>query len=210
VRGKEVPASSLNLLEIMKEVNNRDLDFEKVTAKVSKDVSITYKLLRYINSAYFKRVQEITSIKKALIFLGQDEIRRFMSVILMSNLATSKTPELAITSCVRGRFFELLGELDHKGDIQDLFTLGLFSLIDAILDQPMEKIMKDLPLSDSIVDALVYNKGDLVIYLDLIKTLEKGDWKELDNMTRKMNLDTTHLPSLYKEALEWADAIRSL
>ncbi len=211
VKGREVPATSMAILGIMKEVNNRDLDFGKVTEKISRDVSISYKLLRYINSAFFKRVNEITSIKSALVYLGQDELRRFMSVILMSNLAASSTPELAIASCVRARFCEQLGDLARQaGHRQELFTLGLFSLIDAILDQPMEKIMENLPLSDAIREPLINKRGILADYLNLVVCFEKGDWKRLDSQARVIGVDGALLPQLYKEAVAWADALRAL
>lgn len=211
VKGREVPATSMAILGIMKEVNNRDLDFGKVTEKISRDVSISYKLLRYINSAYFRRVNEITSIKSALVYLGQDELRRFMSVILMSNLAASSTPELAIASCVRARFCECLGDSGRQaGHRQELFTLGLFSLIDAILDQPMEKIMENLPLSDAIREALINKRGILADYLNLVICFEKGDWKRLDSQARVIGVDGVLLPQLYKEAVAWADALRAL
>ncbi len=211
VKGKEVPATSMTLLGIMKEVNNKELDFEKVTEIISRDVSISYKLLRYINSAFFKRVNEITSIKSALVYLGQDELRRFMSVILMSNLAASSTPELAIASCVRARFCERLGDIGKQDKAhQELFTLGLFSLIDAILDQPMEKIMENLPLSDMIREALINKRGPLSSYLNLVIAFEKGDWKRLDSQARAIGVAGAMLPVIYKESVEWADALRSV
>lgn len=211
VTGREVPATSMALLGIMKEVNNRNLDFEKVAEKISRDVSISYKLFRYINSAFFKRLNEITSIKSALVYLGQDELRRFMSVILMSNLAASTTPELAIASCVRGRFCERLGDVSKNSKFQqELFTLGLFSLIDAILDQPMEKIMDNLPLSDILREALVNQRGALSEYLKLVVSFEKGYWKRLDSQARSIGVDAEMLPPLYKESVEWADALRTI
>ena len=211
MKGREVPATTMALLVIMKEVYNKDLDFGKVTEKITKDVAISYKLLRYINSAFFKRVNEITSIKSALVHLGQEELRRFMSVILLANLAAARTPELAIASCVRGRFCELLGDIGKKpGSSLGLFTLGLFSLLDAILDQPMEKIMDNLPLSDAIRDALVSGEGVLSDYLKLVVCFEKGDWKRLDVQARLIGVDTKVLPDLYMEAVAWADMLRSV
>lgn len=210
VKGREVPAASVALLEIMKEVTSADVDFDRVTMRISNDVSISYKLLRYINSAFFKRVHSITSIKSALIYLGQDELRRFISVILMANLASS-TPELAIASCVRGRFCELVGDTRGKpGTNQNLFTLGLFSLIDAILDKPMERIMDQLPLADPIKDALINQSGPLADILNLSVSFEKGDWELLDSAARGLALNGDILPSLYNDAILWADAIRGL
>lgn len=210
VKGREIPAASMALLEIMKEVNSANVDFDRVTLRISNDVSISYKLLRYINSAFFKRVHSITSIKSALIYIGQDELRRFISVILMANLSSS-TPELAIASCVRGRFCELVGDsLGKPGNNQNMFTLGLFSLIDAILDQPMERIMEQLPLADPIKEALSNHTGPLADILNMSVYFEKGDWEKLDETARRLHLKTDILPSLYNDAVLWADAIRGV
>lgn len=212
VKGREVPAGSMTLLEIIKEVSQRDMDFAKITNSISMDVSISYKLLRYINSAFFKRINDITSIKNALVYLGEDELRRFISVIILANLAAGGTPELAIASCVRGRFCELLGDkaCKNSGNNQNLFTLGLFSLIDAILDQPMEKIMKDLPLSNAIKEALILGTGPFANILGLSLCFETGDWDRVDEKARALSLDPCILPALYTEALAWADALRSV
>ncbi|GAB6096835.1 HDOD domain-containing protein [Desulfatiferula olefinivorans] len=211
VSGREVPAGAVTLLEMMKEVNTPDIDFDRVTRRISMDVSISYKLLRYINSAFFKRVQEIRSIKNALVYLGQQELRRFVSVIIMANLSASRTPELAIASCVRGRFCERLGDLGGKpGTHQELFTLGLFSLIDAILDQPMEKIMNTLPLSETIKEALIYQRGPLAGLLRLSVLFETGEWEQVESLAGKLGFDMTVLPDLYKDSVAWADALRNL
>lgn len=211
VSGREIPAGSITLLEIMKEVNNPDIDFDKVTHRISMDVSISYKLLRYINSAFFKRVQEIKTIKSALVYLGQQELRRFVSVIIMANLSIGRTPELAIASCVRGRFCERLGDLAGKpGTHQDLFILGLFSLIDAILDQPMERIMNTLPLSESIKDALIHQRGTMAGLLRLSVLFEMGDWDGVETQAGNLGFHMAVLPALYQESVTWADALRSL
>jgi EAL and modified HD-GYP domain-containing signal transduction protein len=211
VSGREIPAGSITLLEIMKEVNNPNIDFDKVTRRISMDVSISYKLLRYINSAFFKRVQDIKTIKSALVYLGHQELRRFVSVIIMANLSAGRTPELAIASCVRGRFCECLGDLaGQPGTHQDLFTLGLFSLIDAILDQPMGKIMDSLPLSESIKDALVHQRGAMAGLLRLSVLFEMGDWDGVETQAGILGFDMAVLPALYQESVTWADALRSL
>ena len=166
VKGKEIEGSQLNLLQIMAEVNRPEFDFSRLEKLIASDVSLSYKLLRYINSAFFARAQEIASIQQALVYLGEMEIRRFVSLVAMSSLAKGKPDELVRAACIRGKFCELMAALVPR-DVSgaELFTVGMFSLIDAITDRPMAQVMKDLPLAEKIKNALVERRGLLIGYL---------------------------------------------
>jgi len=163
------------LLQIIAEVNRPEFDIQKIEALIAPDVSLAYKLLRYINSAFFAKAQRISSIQQALVYMGEAEIRRFASLVTMSNLAKGKPGELIRAACIRGKFCELLGAIIVQPvKPAELFTPGKFSLIDAILDQPMLKVMNELPLVDDIKTALIERKGRLIGYLLLAETYEKG------------------------------------
>lgn len=206
VTGKEIPGSQLALLQIMAEVNQPDFDIEKIETLITPDVSLSYKLLRYINSAFFAKAKRISSIQQALVYMGESEIRRFVSLVAMSNLAKGKPGELIRTSCIRGKFCELVGEsIVDKVKPAKLFTLGMFSLIDAILDQPMHRIMKELPLDADIKTALVDRKGPLSGYLFLAETYEKGQWSQMTKICNIMNIEEKKLPEFYLTACEWSN-----
>jgi c-di-GMP-related signal transduction protein len=206
VTGKEIPGSQLALLQILAEVNQPEFDIEKLENLITPDVSLSYKLLRYINSAFFAKAQRISSIQQALVYMGAAEIRRFVSLVAMSNLAKGKPGELLRTACIRGKFCELIGGM-VKDQIKpaELFTLGMFSLIDAILDQPMGKVMKELPLGADINSALVQRKGKLSGYLFLTETYEKARWDQMQKICRVMKVPEEKLPDLYREACEWSN-----
>lgn len=206
VTGKEIPGSQLALLQILAEVNTPNFDIEKLEHLITPDVSLSYKLLRYINSAFFAKAQRISSIQQALVYMGEAEIRRFVSLITMSNLAKGKPGELIRMACIRGKFCELVGDI-AKDSVQpaQLFTLGMFSLIDAILDQPMHKVMKELPLEATINNALVQRKGRLTGYLFLAETYEKAQWKQMHKICQVMNIPEEKLPDLYRQACEWSN-----
>lgn len=206
VTGKEIPGSQLALLQILAEVNTPNFDIEKLEHLITPDVSLSYKLLRYINSAFFAKAQRISSIQQALVYMGEAEIRRFVSLITMSNLAKGKPGELIRMACIRGKFCELVGDI-AKDSVQpaQLFTLGMFSLIDAILDQPMHKVMKELPLEAMINNALVQRKGRLTGYLFLAETYEKAQWKQMHKICQVMNIPEEKLPDLYRQACEWSN-----
>ncbi len=206
IKGKEISSSQISLLQLIAEVNRADFDFSQLEKLITPDVTLSYKLLRYINSAFFAKAQQIASIKQALVYMGESEIRRFVSLVALSNLAKGKPDELIRAACIRGKFCELLAiEASAKVPSGELFTLGMFSLIDAVVDQPMEKVMTDLPLAENIKSALIHRKGELLGYLGLIEYYEKGAWELMSRICAALNIEEAKLPKLYQEACRWAD-----
>ncbi|HSQ85427.1 MAG TPA: HDOD domain-containing protein [Desulfobacterales bacterium] len=207
ISGKEITPSKITLLQIVGEANKKDCSFEKLEKLINRDVSISYKLLRYINSAFFKRACEISSIKHAIVLLGEMEVKRFISMVATAELASDKPDELVRASIIRARMCELLGLHSHNGaDISELFLMGLFSLIDAMLDNNMEDIMQSLPLSKNIKEALLEEKGDLADYLKLVCSYESANWETFSSIISKVNVDEKKLPEFYQEAVSWADS----
>lgn len=208
VKGKEIAGSQISLLRILAEVNRADFDFGELDKIIAPDVGLSYKLLRYINSAFFAKANPINSIQQALVYMGEDEIRRFVSLITMSTLAVTKPTELVRTACIRGKFCESLAATAETGAASgEFFTLGIFSLIDAIVDQPMEKVMATLPLSQNIQDALVRRKGPLVGYLALAECYEKGQWPLVVRLAHALKIEQSLLPSIYSQSIEWANTL---
>ncbi|MBT8338446.1 MAG: HDOD domain-containing protein [Desulfatitalea sp.] len=206
IRSRQISGAQLNLLQLMAAVNQPGFNFDDLERLITPDVGLSYKLLRYINSAFFAKAQEIVSIQQALVYMGESEIRRFVSLIAMSNLGQGKPDELIRISCIRGKFCELLATAaSTPASPAELFTLGMFSLLDAILDQPMAQIMRDLPLGKNIKDALVNRKGELLGYLGLMEFYEKGLWPLVHRVTKALQLPMAKLPAIYREACEWAN-----
>jgi c-di-GMP-related signal transduction protein len=206
VKGKEIAGSQMVLLQIMAEVNKADFKFAELERLIAPDVSLSYKLLRYINSAFFAKAQTTTSIQQALVYMGEAEIRRFVSLVAMSGLAKGKPDELIRAACIRGKFCELLADgRPGSASSSELFTLGMFSLIDAIVDQPMEKIMRELPLAEKIKSALVHRKGDLMGYLGLMEFYEKGQWPLVNRVASALNIAESNLPEFYRQSCQWAN-----
>ncbi len=211
LKGKEISTPQMQLLEIMAEVNRAEFEFDRLEKMIVRDASISYKLMRLINSAYFKRAKEISSIRQAIVMIGEVGIRRFLSLISMAGLAANKPDELIRVSLVRAKFCELLGN-NHgsNADTSELFTLGLFSLIDAIMDDSMENLMSQIPLSGKIKEVLISRTGDLSGYLSLIEFYEKGDWAEIEKATNILGINEGTLPQYYMESLGWADSLNVL
>ncbi|MEA2108814.1 MAG: HDOD domain-containing protein [Pseudomonadota bacterium] len=211
MKGKEIPSSQIAQLQIMAEINKPDFDFNELEALIVRDVGISYKLLRYINSPFFAKPSKISAIKQALVYMGGTELRRFMSLMTITTLAEGKPHELISLSCIRGKFCELLGkESKYQLKAAELFTVGMFSLIDAIIDQPMDKVMEKLPLSESLVTALVHKKGLLAGFLMLSIAYEQGKWASIAKIAKRLGIDEAAIPRLYSEACQWSNSIASM
>jgi c-di-GMP-related signal transduction protein len=209
--GKDISPSKFNLLQIMAEVNQPFFEFSKVEEIISRDVSISYKLMRYINSAFYRRMNDISSIKQAIVLLGEKEIRNFLSLIAMSRLSDNKPDELIRTSIIRAKFCELMAKhVEPCKNTSELFTLGLFSSIDAILDDTMENIMSRLPLSENIKNALIKNTGELGDCLEMAKSYERGNWDRFNQIVKDHKVNQEKLPQCFLEAITWADTITAL
>jgi len=206
VEGREIQASQVNLMMIMSQINDASFSWDELEKLISRDMGISYKLFKFINSAFFARASKVSSIKEALVYMGEREIRRFVSLIAMSRLAEGKPDELIRAACIRGKFCELLGGLAGESvPPSEMFTLGMFSLIDAVIDQPMEKILAELPLSGKIKAALISAKGWLAGYIELVRSYESGRWDRVARLADALALDSTHIPGLYLDACKWSD-----
>jgi c-di-GMP-related signal transduction protein len=209
---KDIPSLKMNLLQIMAESNKDEFSIQEIKKLITRDVGISFKLLRYMNSPYFRRLCEISSIHHAIVLLGELGVRRFLSVIMMSELIQDKPDELLKSSIIRARMCEQLGLLNKgiRPNPAMLFTLGLFSLIDAILDDSMENILGKLPLSRTIKSALLGETSDLSEYLLLTKSYEMGQWDAVLNRASVLGIDSQNLPAIYQDAITWADALYSM
>jgi len=191
-------------MQLIVEVNRDEFEVKDIEKLVNQDISISFKLLKYLNSAYYSRPLPISSIRQAIAFLGERGTRLFVSLIATSKLSEHKPDELIRTSCIRARFLERIGEV-CKLDKGDLFMLGLFSLLDAMLDVSMEVLMTQLPISEEITQALVHKSGSLFPYLLLIQLYEAGEWIKLDRLMGTVNLDEHKIMDFYLDAVHWAD-----
>ena len=206
VQSKTLPPSEMALAELLYETSSIDLNLRKITEVFERDVNLSYKLLRYSNSAAFKRRAEISTIKQALIVLGSEEIKRFLSLLFAAQVAADKPAELIRLSLTRARFAELLA-ISH-GKLRDTgmaFLTGMMSLMDAILDEDMPSVMNKLPLTVEIKDALLKGEGLLATYLNLVKFYEQADWEKAKEIQQQLGLKPEEVPDAYHDALSWSN-----
>ena len=206
MRIKELTTSKLTLLNLLSEINRKDVSSKKMAEIISADVSLSYKLLRYINSAYFYLIQEIESIAYAVTYLGENEIRRFVTLAVISEISANKPAELVRLAAVRAKFCEMLGAASgFKTKPNELFMLGLFSLLDAMLDAPINDILRKIPLSNNIKDALIKQSGPLAGFLPCVVAYEQGRRSECFQTLEMLHIPEKNVFPLYLSSLEFAD-----
>lgn len=205
VKTKNLSPAQMTLAELLYETSNEDVNLPKLTQIFERDINLSYKLLRYANSSVFRRVSEISTIKQAIITLGHLELKKFLSLLFSAQVGDSKPDELLKMSMIRARFCEQLAILEGSQDIGKAFLTGMMSLIDAILDESIDKVMEQLPLATEIKSAIMDGEGKLAEFLDLAKAFERGNWQEESNLEKELNLPSEKIPALYAEALNWAD-----
>lgn len=204
--GKDVPSYKLNLLQVLKELNEPYMDVKKIENVIMRDVSLTYKLLRFINSAAFGIPREIRSIRHALNLLGLAELKKWMSLIVLSQIGSDTPEELVVNSIVRAKFCEMLADLTGlKQRKDDLFLMGLFSYIDTFLNRPMEEVLNELPIAADIKDALLGVQNPLRKLLDLIIMYEQGNWEAVSGITEALTLENSKILPNYLTAIKWAN-----
>ncbi|ADH86761.1 EAL and HDOD domain-containing protein [Desulfurivibrio alkaliphilus] len=205
---KDIPTNKIQLLRILKDIHAEDVDFKKLALAIQSEVSLTYKLLKLINSAAFALRQRVTSVLHALTLLGLREIRSWVSLLAISSMANDKPAELVVISLVRARMCEQLALLSQMGDRKsDLFLVGLFSLLDVIMSRPLNEILKEISIEDDVIAALTRADGPLFNILQLTIAMEKGEWDKVSQLATKMQIDEQQLPATYREAVAWAQEI---
>jgi EAL and modified HD-GYP domain-containing signal transduction protein len=204
VKAKSLSPAQMTLAELLYETSAQELDLPKITQIFERDINLAYKLLRYSNSAIFKRRAEISTIKQALVVLGQYELKKFLSLLFAAQVNSSKPEELLKMAMIRARFCEDLAQAEGSQDQGMAFLTGMMSLIDAILDDHIEKIMEQLPLAAEIKAALVKGEGKLAEYLALAKAYERGSWDDVEQIRDSLELSVQQAPSFYNESIQWA------
>jgi EAL and modified HD-GYP domain-containing signal transduction protein len=172
MEARSVAPNRLAILQLVAALQDPGIDLHKLEVLVSRDIALSYRLLRYINSAFFGLRREIDSIGRALMLLGLDNVKRWATLSVFAGVE-EKPRELIETALVRARFCELAGE----GSREQLFTLGLFSVVDALMDAPMESLLASMPFPDDMRDALIARKGPKGELLEAAVSFERGEFQ---------------------------------
>ncbi len=205
VTGIKPPESRMSILRAMQQAMTAT-SIDEMFSVVRQDVTLSYRLLKYINSAAFGLKREVQSIEQALSLLGLNNIRRWLTLLAMTSLGENKPPELIRQALWRARFLESLARHLGENIIDDDFLMGLFSILDALLDCTMQESLNEISLADHVHNGLIDLDSPMGKKLALSFALEQGDWDLIKDFTDDgRRVSYTDLTRLQVEAMHWAD-----
>ncbi|MEC8749417.1 MAG: EAL domain-containing protein [Pseudomonadota bacterium] len=208
VRHRKLGPSSLTMMELLTLSSQAKLNFDEVNKIIERDPSLTYLLLRFINNPLVNKRHKITSLKHALTFMGEVEVKKFISLLALANLSDGQPTELMQMALVRAKFCELVyTQLKGADDPLKGFLTGLLSLLDAMMEQRIDDLVSKVPISDDVKDALCGSPGVLRNCLTLSQFFERAKWTGIQQFATKYGVKQSLLHSYYNEAIKWAKYI---
>ncbi|MBQ9444759.1 MAG: HDOD domain-containing protein [Lachnospiraceae bacterium] len=199
---KELAPLKMNYLELLNIVNDVDFDLTKAADIIQNDAALVVSLLEIVN--HMAMNSEITSVRHAAAMLGQKELKKWINTAVTKELCADKPSEVTRISMLRAKFSENLAELFGIGGMsQELFLTGMFSVLDLMLDKPMEEALSLVRISKSIDEALLHRKGELGEVLSFVEEYETASWQEVSRQMILKNIDMDAVYSAYLDSLRW-------
>ena len=205
LKKRKLPANRQLHFEIVRMLHHDPIDIHEVSELVLRDASMTYRLLRLVNSPIYAIHQEVRSIASAIIAVGEDTFRRIVSLAVLSELGGEAPPEILHIALVRARFCELAAAARGL-DPSEQYLLGMLSLVPAMLRLPMEELTPSLPLRSEICEALQGATNPERTLLAWIELHERGEWEACDRIVHAAGLSQEHLVKCYAASVVWAAA----
>ncbi|HKX26323.1 MAG TPA: HDOD domain-containing protein [Blastocatellia bacterium] len=203
---KSIPGVKLNYLQLIQEVSRPNFDFSRIEKIIKQDVSLSFKLLRHINSAYFMNSGQIQSLRQALALMGETHLQKWVSLVAMAEMGKDKPEELIIQAATRAKLCESVAPVVGLNDRrEELFMMGMFSLLDAILDRSLREILKEIPLAEDIKEALTGAENKLHDVYQYLLAYEGGNWHRTWTYAAKLATDESCLPRFYLDSVNWVE-----
>lgn len=208
IRRRLLTTDETTAFELLAAVSEQNINYDRLTGLFSRDLPLTYNLLRYVNSLHlgYKR-RSIENLRNAIVYLGQEQLRRFTAMVMTAYIGKKKNRELYRLSIVRARWCELLAGHINQDMADDAFMCGLFSLLDVLLERPLADILPQLPVSDSVRQALESGKGQLGFLLGMVREHEQADWARLQRRLDFLGMKPEINARCYEEAVCWSNRI---
>jgi c-di-GMP-related signal transduction protein len=202
---EDIPPSKMIYLRFLRELQAPDLSFDDIEAVIKHDLSLSMKLLKFLNSAAFGWRSRVTSLKQALVLLGERPFRKWASLIAIMGMTDDRPPELALISLARAKFAETLCPLVGLPGAQlDGFLVGLFSALDAMMGRPLPELLREISVSPAIDAALLREDTTLGRIRALILAYERANWTAVTEIAKHLGITEDRLPEIANAALGWA------
>jgi c-di-GMP-related signal transduction protein len=210
LKGQQIPGYKMNYLRILNAVQKPELDFVELERLIRQETSVAFKLLKYANSALYAQRTQIDSIKRALVILGEQELRTWTSIVLLIHLASDRPSALVMCALIRAHFCEELAQISGLGGRKsELFLLGMFSLLDAIMGCTLDTALQQIRLPADVQATLLGKQppGPLTFIYHLVKTYEQGDWRQVAETGRRLRIESDEIRDIYLRAVAWCEEI---
>ncbi len=201
---KTLPDSKVAILNLLSTVFSNDSTIEELNQIISEDVSLSFKLLKLINSPFFALKSSVESIRNALVLLGRTEIRNFAAIISLKNCGDQPIALIEI-ALLRAKICELLAEAADQ-DTDGYFTAGMFSALDLLMNAPIKQILNQLPLSEELKTGIINKDGPIGEALNCAISIENGEWGEI----AFKDLSNKEILKAYHKAIQWSEELLSL
>lgn len=205
----DVPTYFHSYYEMIQNLSMTDPSIERITELIERDISLSYKLLKLINSPAYRPIHKINSIRQAVVLVGLIELQKWIYVLAVRESTIEKrniSQETIFISLTRAKMCEEIEKIRCKSvPSSSYFMTGMFSMMDSILSMPMEMILRDLPLEEEICEALTGKTNSIKDVLDLVLAVEKAEWIVISEKCKILNIDEKDLFKVYAESLNWSN-----
>ena len=210
VMSKDIESSTIQYFEILNQLNSPEPDIDLITKTIERDISLTYKLLKFINKANTRIRSNITSIRQAIMHIGLIELNKWIYLLAVRGSQTSSPNELIHISLFRSKVCEMLARQKGLKNFAEYYLVGMFSNIDAILQIPIEKITNDLPFSPIVRQTISNEETEMTPYLKLAMALQKLDWETIVQLANELGFTIEYLEDLYHRTNEWVENVTTI
>jgi c-di-GMP-related signal transduction protein len=199
----------MNYLNVLRLIHEEEIDFTKLTSVIEKDISFSYDILKLVNTVHYYRGNKIRSIRQALMYLGELELKKWLYLVVLRKLGTRKQEEIINICMIRARFLELLCiHLHLERRSPEFMMLGMFSLIDVLLNISFDRALTLFPFSEEIKDIMsgAEKESKMALCFKLVLAYERGDWLEAEDFAARLKISAQDVPTFYQNSLEWVAA----
>ncbi len=210
MESEDIAAKNRTIFYVIIELMKEDYDIDRMEDLIKSDIGLTYKFIKFINSAYFSFIQEVSSIKNAVMLIGRNELRKWLCIISISEMNSHIGEEHANNIVIRARMCELISEDKGYNDKDLAFMVGLFSDIHMLMDKSLIDVVAELPIGKEGKAALL---GEDNIYRDILNLVieyENMDEKKIRIISSKIKVDTDKLGEIYLESIEWSSKLLNI
>jgi EAL and modified HD-GYP domain-containing signal transduction protein len=203
----EVPANRIHYLRLLEVICRPELDLRDLESLIKQETSVCYRLLRYLNSPLFGFAREIRTVRHAMTILGERELRRWIRLVITVGAAEQKCSELILMALARARFCELISKKVKTEN--DLFLLGLLSMMDTILEIRMDSMLEQLPVDREIKAVLLGRPSEHRPLFQLMLALESGEWQQVSELSKQLRVPEEEATQMWWQSMRWAQQVSS-